>query len=201
MMARPLVLETFDTVNPYRPVTPEAMALLAEEQRLAAFEEGYRAGWDDATTAEDQEAGRISSELSHTLKDLSFTFHEARTHVLLAIGPLVRDIVAKILPPIAAQSLPQMVLDRVQGDLQLAAESPMQLTAGPATLEALQKVMPADPGFPLTLVAEPTLAPGQVYLRSSRGEVEINLDAATADLATIVDDFFSLTDERQVANG
>ncbi|MDA7965210.1 MAG: ABC transporter ATP-binding protein, partial [Ruegeria sp.] len=42
-----------------------------EEQRLAAFENGYGAGWDDAVQAQDQARGQLSAELSGALSDLS----------------------------------------------------------------------------------------------------------------------------------
>ena len=48
-----------------------------EEQRLASFEQGYSAGWEDAVQAQEQSRGQVSAELAKSLEDMSFTYHEA----------------------------------------------------------------------------------------------------------------------------
>jgi hypothetical protein len=57
-MPQPLRLEEFE--SPLEPVdAADASQLVLEEVRLEAFESGYRAGWDDAMTAQAEEQNRL----------------------------------------------------------------------------------------------------------------------------------------------
>ena len=73
----------------------------AEDARLASFEDGYKAGWDDAIAAQDKETARIRADFARSLEDLGFTYTEAHRHVLNAIEPLLRDMVCKVMPRMA----------------------------------------------------------------------------------------------------
>jgi flagellar assembly protein FliH len=97
-----LNLEVFDIPQP-QANTPVVMleAIAFEEAKLSAYDQGYRAGWDDAVQAQSSDQAQISAELARNLKSLSFTFAEARGHVLAAMQPLLADIVARLLPTIS----------------------------------------------------------------------------------------------------
>ena len=60
-----------------------------ETRRLAAFEEGYQAGWDDALHAHTQDRMRLTSDLAQNLLDMSFTYNEAYTHLFRELRPLL----------------------------------------------------------------------------------------------------------------
>ena len=54
------------------PVEPEiSISEGDEEAKLASFENGYSAGWDDAVDAKDKETTRISTMLAGSLEDLT----------------------------------------------------------------------------------------------------------------------------------
>ena len=73
----------------------EALALdrasAAEEERLAAYEQGYSAGWEDAANAANQDQTQIRGDLARSIQALGFTFHDAGMHVLKALAPLIRE--------------------------------------------------------------------------------------------------------------
>ena len=52
-------------------------------------------------------------------------------------------------------------------------------------------------GLPLIVIEEPSLGEGQVYLRMGDTETRIDLDRATADIASAVRDFFDHTEKDQ----
>ena len=83
----------------------------AEAMKLEAFENGYRAGWEDATGAAASEQGHIAADLAQNLRDLSFTLAEAQVAVLAEMRPLLREIVAKLLPVAAHASLAGRIAD------------------------------------------------------------------------------------------
>lgn len=199
-MGRPLVLEEFGASAVARAarVAPEHVS---EEQRLAAFEEGYRAGWDDAARALGEAHQKLSADLAQNLSDLAFTFHEARAHVLKGIEPLIRQFVARVLPEVARHALPGLVAERVGGVLQTAASAPLVLQVSPQSRAEVEAVLPAAPGFPLEIREEPTLAEGQVFIRAGEIEHAVDLTEALAGIEAAVDDFFNLNDERLQAHG
>ena len=112
-MGRTLVLEDFG--GPLDALTAAGRgAALPEEQRLAAFEDGYQAGWDDAARALSESHQKLSADLAQNLGDLAFTFHEARAHVLKGVEPLLRQMVSRILPDVARHALPGLVVEMLQ---------------------------------------------------------------------------------------
>ena len=200
-MAQPLELE--DSGGPgraRRAGKPAAVGVLPEEQRLEAFEQGYKAGWDDAITQTADERTHISADLAGNLKDLSFTFQEARTHVLKAIEPLLRDMVSKVLPGAAAAGLPDLIATRVAEVAQSASEAPVRISLSPDDRERVTGVLPEVGGMPVELCDDPLLAPGQVAIRMGETEESIDLDGVIADVARLIDDFYTLN-ERREANG
>lgn len=199
-MGRRLALEDFG--GPPRHRTPEVPAeILPEEQRLAVFEDGYRAGWDDASRALAESHQKLSADLANNISDLAFTFHEARAHVLKGVEPLLRQFVSRVLPAVAQHALPGLVAERVEGLLRTAASAPLLLLVSPQSRAEVEAVLPASPGFPLEIREEPTLAEGQVFIRAGEIEQAVDLTAALAGIESAVDDFFNLNDERLKAHG
>ncbi|MFV0360116.1 MAG: flagellar biosynthesis protein, partial [Tropicimonas sp.] len=97
-MGRPLQLECFDSMDGTDPLLAFYPEARLEEERLVAFDSGYRAGWDDAAAAHADEQGRISAEFAGNLQELSFTYHEARNAVLGEMEGILKGIVDKVLP-------------------------------------------------------------------------------------------------------
>jgi flagellar assembly protein FliH len=163
-----------------------------EETRLAAYDEGYKAGWDDAVAAQDGDASQTRSEVARNLQALSFTYHEARTHVLRALQPLLVDLVGQLLPQIARDSLPYHLAETLMPLAEQAAEAPVTLLVNAGTRGAVEALLASRAGLPVTIVEEPTLGDGQAWLQLGEIETRIDLDAAAADLRALLSDFFSL---------
>lgn len=200
-MARPITLEEFDLARPPPPTddSPDQDAL-SEQEKLNAFEQGYQAGWDDSSAAQHQDQSRITADLESALKDLSFTFHEARTHVLQGVEPLVRELVATILPTYAQDGLPSMVAERLATVFSELSDRPVVLSVSTRARPAVEAALPSDPGFPITIREEPTLADGQVFLNLGATEEMIDLDNAIRSVQAAIDDFFDIN-QRMQANG
>lgn len=194
-MAQRLQLEDFGA--PRRPHIVSGGGGLSEEQRLAAFEQGYRDGWDDAVAAQNDQESKISTEFANNLRDLAFTFHEARVHVLNGVEPVIRDLVTKLLPKIGHEALPDLVWEHLSELMTSTAERPFQITVSPASRPALDRVLPTDPGFPLKIVEEPSLAEGQVYLAAGPRELCVDIDGVLQGIAEMVDDHFSEPERKQ----
>ena len=67
-MSRPWILESFDAASLVTASGAESGDSELEEDRLRAFDQGYKDGWDDAAKAHAEEQRRISAELAANLQ-------------------------------------------------------------------------------------------------------------------------------------
>lgn len=196
MSKKPFMLEEFGLATRSAPKA-EQEEVSSEKTRLEAFEQGYQAGWDDANAAQNQDQSRITAELEASFKDLSFSFHEARNHILQGIEPLIREVVDKILPTFSKQGLPDLVAERLNAALGEATDRPVVLSVSPASRAAVEAALPSSPGFPITIKEESTLSDGQVFLNFGASEESLDLDETLSSLQIAVREFFEINKKAQ----
>lgn len=188
-----LKLEVFETEKEPAEkaiVVLDSMAL--EESKLAAYDQGYSAGWEDATTAQSDDQTRVRADLARNLQSLGFTYHEARVHVLRAVEPLLQQVVGRLLPALSRETLAPMVLEVLLPMAEKLADEPVTLVLNPASRPAVEALLTQATGLPVTIVDEPSLGDGQAYLRLGASETHIDLDRATAEITAAVRGFFKL---------
>ena len=189
----PLKLEVFETAD--RPKRADLVMLdisALDEAKLASFDTGYRAGWDDAAAAQTGDQSRISADLGRNLQSLGFTYHEARAHVLKAVEPLLLEIVGKLLPELARSTLAPMLLETLMPLAERLADAPITLVLNPAARPVVAALLEQATGLPLTIIEEPTLGEGQAWLRLGAVETNVDLDSATEKIAAAVRSFFNI---------
>lgn len=189
MISRPYRLEEFDLTSGNNAKEIDSEPVL-EKEKLDAFDQGYRAGWDDATAAQQQDQTRIASELENSFKDLSFTFHEAKAHILQSIEPLIKEMVNKIFPDLAKENLPQIVSERLLRIFQDATERPITISVSTESRIAVESALPSDPGFPISIKEEQTLGPGQVFINLGASEEVLDLDSSLNSMRLMLTEFF-----------
>ncbi|NCO16393.1 MAG: flagellar biosynthesis protein [Alphaproteobacteria bacterium] len=195
-----LKLEVFETAGRVSSSTVVTDLGAMEEARLASYEQGYTAGWDDASASRADDQSRIRADLARNLQTLSFTYHEARMHVLRAIEPLLLEMVGRLLPEMAREALAPVVLETLMPLAEQMADAPVSLVLNPAARPAVEALLEQATGLPLHLTEEPTLGEGQVYLRLGDCETRIDLDRATAEITAAVRGFFGLS-EKDASDG
>jgi flagellar biosynthesis/type III secretory pathway protein FliH len=191
-----LRLEVFDL--PDVPASRSSVLMDAgalEDMRMQAFEQGYTAGWDDAAASQTDDQTRITADFARNLQSLGFTFQEARMHVLRGLQPLLHQIVTSLLPQVARETLASIALETLMPMADEMADAPVTLVLNPASRDAVQALLEQATGLSLTVVEEPTLGEGQVYLRLGDVETRVDLDAATTAITLAVRDFFDLTEK------
>ncbi len=193
MVLRLEIFESGDPGGSTETVVLDAAAL--EEARLASYDSGYAAGWEDATAAQAGDQSRIRAELARNLQALSFTYQEARSHVLRAIEPLLTETVGKLLPEIARASLGGIVLDALMPMAETLADAPVVMVLNPASRPAVETLISEATGLPIVIEAEATLGEGQVYLRLGGSETCVDLDRATVEIMTALRGFFDLSNK------
>lgn len=186
-----LKLEVFETAQePPEKAIVVLDALALEDSKLAAYDQGYSAGWEDATTAQSDDQTRMRADLARNLQSLGFTYHEARTHVLRAVEPLLQQVVGRLLPALARETLAPVVLEVLMPLVEKLADAPISLVVNPASRAAVETLLAAATNLPITIVEEPSLSEGQAYLRLGATETHIDLDGATAEISTAMRGFF-----------
>lgn len=190
----PLRFEDFATPAPASGPASAAGAD-TQELRLTAYEEGYKAGWDDASAAEAEARARISADFAKTLQEMSFSYHEARAHILDALAPLLRAMVERVMPRIAeagfAQSVAAIAIARAEEE----AGRPVALRVSPENRAALEALTEDSQGLPLSVVEDETLGPGQALIAGPGGEREIDIAGMLAAIQDALDDFLTTQDE------
>lgn len=199
-MVRPLQLEVFDVPARGLPRVDLREDEL-EDARLQAYEQGYTAGWDDAVAAQDVEITRLRGDLGRNLADLSFTYHEAHSHVLRTLEPLLHDMVTKVLPALARESLGHVVLDHLRPLARELAGAPISVVASPENRPVIERLLVAEADFPLSFAEEPSLGQGQVYLKLGEAESRIDLDGVIAAIAAAVAAFFRIEKQGERRHG
>lgn len=188
-----LRLEVFDTVSVADgSVQPLVEVAAVEEAKVASFEQGYSAGWDDAVAAQQGDQGRIRADLARNLQSLSFTFQDARSHVLQSIKPLILEMVNRLLPEVARESLAPTVLEAVMPMAEQLADAPLTLVLSPAVRGQIEDLLAQATGLPMVIEEEPTMPDGQVYIRFGTAETKVDLGQVTTDIAIAVRAFFNL---------
>lgn len=168
-----------------------------DDLKIASYEEGYSAGWEDAITATNTEKTHISSDFARNLQDLSFTYHEAHGHILRALEPLLKELLSRFIPQIAHATLVPLVVEKCLALASTQSEVPIQIVISPGNREALDHLLDTNLHVSLSIVEEPSMAQGQAYLRFGQIESRIDLNDALGEAASAVDAFFHLTAEAQ----
>lgn len=201
-MATRLKLEVFDRDDAQSELDEAGVSVaVLEETRSAAYETGYAAGWEDSVNAQAADQTRVQTEVSRNLQELSFTYHEARSHVLHTLEPLLRDMVGKVLPDMARETLGMIVLDNLRPVAARLSDVPLTLTVNPASRAQIEQVLSADLDLPVTITEDETLSEGQVFLRFEDHEQRVDLDGVIEAIAEAVNNFFQLEQPQEKALG
>ncbi len=188
----PLRLEVFEVASEPALTTVVTDLSAMEEARLAAYEQGYTAGWDDATASQADNQTLLGAEIARNLQELAFTYQEARNHVLRAIEPLLAQMTERVLPDMARAALAPMIIETLRPMAAALSDSPVVLVINPAARPAVEALIDRADALPLTIEEEPTLGEGQAHLRFGASETHIDLDRAVTDIAAAVRGFFDL---------
>ena len=162
--------------------TDQAAADARDSDELAAYENGYRSGWDDCLAAERETAERIGAELARNLADLGFTYHEARTQMLAETEAFLGALFRTVLPSVVGAAVARLVVDDLSDMLSSALDVPIEVVVCPADAGVLDRLLREATTIPVQLVEEPALAEGQAYLRFGQSERAYDLSGISGRL-------------------
>lgn len=160
-----------------------------EEERLASFDSGYQAGWDDASAAHAAEQSHISSDFAQNLRALTFTYQDAHRHVLEKLKPLLTQMVEIILPVVAYDTLGNRLVFEVMQIAEIHPNQSIDLVVTPEGRTKLEMIeLEIQPGL-VHFIEDDSLSNGQVFLRFGNRERRIDLDNLISDIKLAVGEF------------
>lgn len=182
------LLEDFATHVDTEPVILSDVAL--EEYRLEAYENGYRAGWEDCARTEAEEARHVTADLARNMRDLDFTYQEAHAALMAQMRPLLEEMAAQVLPRLARQTLAPRIAELLQRQAERLGRQPVMLQVGPEDRPALTHLAGTVPDLDVTISEDPTLGKGQVRIRFGTEEQAIDMAALLAAIDEAINGFF-----------
>lgn len=195
-MPSPLRLETF-RINEEPPAPAATLREELEEIKLAAYERGYVAGWEDADRQTEREASTRRAAVERQLEALSFTYHEARGHVMRAIEPVLRSIVETVVPEAARASVIPEVIAQLLPLAQTASEAPVTLRIVQGSRPAFEAALTGLVLPPLEICESASLAPGQAEIAFEQQETRVDYTSAAERLCSAIDRFYQIQSEIQ----
>ncbi len=182
---------------------PEPVAVVEEgneDDMLESFEQGYKAGWDDAISAKSEEHASVSAALAGKLNDLSFTYHEAREAILADLAPTVEKAIMTVLPELARQAVGALAVEQLHQIVRENSQTPIVLSAAPDCYQPVIDVMPDDKQLPIEVVRDESLAEGQVRFEFAQRERLIDLSEVLEAVAGAMTAFTHET-RKEAQNG
>lgn len=172
-------------VEPVESVSEEVM----EEAKLASFEKGYTAGWDDAIDAKDKETNRISAALSGSLEDLSFTYREAQTQLIESLDPMFKVLTSVILPDSMAATFGHHIIDHLNDMARDQIGEPMEIVVAAGEGNAVRALLGEEFTVDVRVREDAALAAGQAQLRVGISERELDSGALIDTIRSSIDAF------------
>jgi len=171
-----------------------------EDEKLASFEQGYTAGWDDSLKMQTDEQTRVSGALAQNLEDLSFTYQEAYTQMLNSVTPIFSAMVDRVLPETMKETVGHIIVEQLQDMAGAQANQPVTLAVPKGYSVAVQSIIAENAALPVHIQEDPTLIDGQIYLQMGNLEREIDTGGLMKDIQTAVH-AFSYDVESEMTHG
>lgn len=193
-MSTPLKLEVFETAaEPECPVV--MMPDEIEDIRLNAYERGYVAGWDDNARQEEADESTRRAAIERQIEQLTFSYHDARGHVLKAIEPLLTAMLHTVLPAASRAALVPHVLEQLLPMAHAASETPLVLEVRTGSRDAFLEAFEGQPLPPLSVVETEDLPEFAARFSSGASQTQIDLSQVAEALDLAIRNFYQIQEE------
>jgi flagellar assembly protein FliH len=159
-----------------------------DNEKLVSFEEGYQAGWDDATNAQRVSEANLCDALVENLQEISFGFHEAKRELIREIQPLFDQIFDTFLPELIKVSIGPYIVEKIMALTREASDQLLLVEVSVDDYPSLRTFFDAQNLSSFELREQSNLTASQVVLKIGEKEIEINFDQALRDIRTSIND-------------
>lgn len=187
MMNATVKLEDFANVDVS--ILAETLPFDTGSIKKEAFDEGYRAGWNDAFSEAKTEDTQAHSDIASALQRLDFTYFEARQHLMGSFRPLLDAMLKSVLPHASKESLVGLVQQELT-TLTEMVEPPVKLICAPQNIDKIRAILDKKVSMSIDLVAEETLPSSQVQLCYPDGFSTLDTEATIKRIQVAITEFF-----------
>jgi flagellar assembly protein FliH len=186
-------LEDFGQIDA-RHVDLDRSAKVGGAERVE-FDDGYRAGWEDALAEAAEERSGISRALGERLLELSHSQEAANRAALASLEPLLHELFDKVLPRAADKFFLPVILEEARALLDGAGAQALRVAVCPDEAAAM-RALARDAGLDAaTIVEDPAMSPSQAMLRHEREERRVDLAEVLARFDDALDEFLTIAKE------
>ena len=114
-----------------------------------------------------------------------------------SLEPLLSSMVEKVLPKLISDTLGQAILEELLPLAAEAADTPLQVLVYPKGRETLEEFLSQNNTIPIELIAEESLAEGQVYIRMGHTEKQIDLSGAVHQIGEAISGLYEINERAQ----
>ncbi len=188
MKTQPLTLIDFGSApdpepNPIETISePGLSGAEVEAIRTEAYEGGYKSGWDDAVKSAEAERKAISEELARNLRDIGFTYFEAREEILGGLRAFLEDLLDTLFPTLLSETLCAGVAEELADLAEPLMAGELSILVSPDDAEAVRTLLPLQGISDLEIVEEAALPPGLAHLKTATREVNIDAERIVSRL-------------------
>lgn len=95
---------------------------------IKTYDDGFAAGWSAAMAEFDSHQSRLKEEITTTLVDSSFGYHEAQAHFQAGMEAYLESIVELLIPATTMQAFHDKVLSALKENLDDVGKTPISLS-------------------------------------------------------------------------
>ena len=166
-----------------------------EDEKLQSFEDGYKAGWEDAVNAQSQARDHIDNEFAKNLQEISLSFHEARTALKKELGEMLEPVFLKLLPIISHATFIPKIIENIQNLTNQIADRPIEVAVSPNRMVTMQSAFEDQIQEPFTVVPDEGLKKDQVFIRVGKIEHAIDLEIWNADICNMISSHLKISEK------
>lgn len=166
-----------------------------EEQRLAVFEQGYSAGWDDAIAAQARNTQIATDQFAKNLSDLSFTYQEAVQHISAALVPCMTALAETLVPDVLDAGLVHRIATELENAVEVDGAAEIEVRCSSARHPLVSAALPQMIDMPVTVVVDSLLSPDAVSIHFATSKRHIDLSELSQHIRQAIDAFAYQSDK------
>ena len=157
---------------------------------LEGYEVGYKAGWDDAVSANLDSKSHLATALAQNLEQVEFTLVEAQASILKAVKPVFEEITATLLPGFSNEALRALIAEEMSALLKDHMPQEVSIVVSESDEAPVAALLNSTRSLSeISLTAKSTLSDGQAYITCSEIQKKIDVKQAITDIQSTINDF------------
>lgn len=167
-----------------------------EAARLAGYEDGYKSGWADAVKSTEDSGETLGTELARNLKDMNFTYFDARDELLAQIEPFLRDLLDALFPKLLGHSAASAIASEISDTIGASLDGRILLKVSREDLETVRDLLSDIDALQAEIVESPELAGGQARISAGGGEIAVDAERLVERLRSALSDASAAAPEK-----